>query len=112
MHAFGSHSLGSKEFPLMFSDSIARAVVDLSDEQPGSASHLKLIGNVLIVHMIEAAAEAHVLAAKSGLKNEVLDLAIGTMFPGPLAIYSKKMVTGAYHKEKVSLPAPDDCIRC
>ncbi|KAF2107337.1 6-phosphogluconate dehydrogenase-like protein [Lophiotrema nucula] len=81
---------------------IARSVINLSDEQPGSASHLKMIGNVMIMQMIELTAEAHVLAEKTGLKNELLHQAISTIFPGSCAMYSGKMISGEYHRQPLA----------
>ena len=40
----------------MIDNSIGRAVVDLSDQQPGAASLLKVVGNVFIVNTIETVA--------------------------------------------------------
>jgi len=78
---------------------IGRAVIDLSGKKPGDASHTKVIGNVLIVQMIESVAEAHVLAEKTGLAAENLHQVITSVFPGPFAIYSKRMMSGGYYKE-------------
>jgi 3-hydroxyisobutyrate dehydrogenase-like beta-hydroxyacid dehydrogenase len=74
----------------------------LGGELPGVASHTKIIGNVLIVQMIESVAEAHVLAEKTGLKAENLHQVITSVFPGPFAIYSARMMSGKYYREKVS----------
>lgn len=87
----------------MIDYSIGRAVVDLSDQQPGAASLLKVIGNVLIVNTIETVAEAHVLAEKTGLNIQHLHNAISVLFGGAHALYSKRMSSGEYYKNKVSL---------
>lgn len=42
--------------------SVAQAVVDLSGEEAGKASLLKIIGNVLIMTTMEASAEINVFA--------------------------------------------------
>ena len=81
---------------------IARAVVDLSGEKPSTASHLKIICNVIIVHLIEAIAEAHVLAEKTGLKVECLTKALGTVWGGPYGLYSERMASGDYYTKEVS----------
>lgn len=83
---------------------IGRAVVDLSSEEPGTASHLKSICNVIIVSLIEAVAEAHVLAEKTGLKTECLQNALTTVWGGPYGIYSDRMSSGDYHRKDVRKP--------
>lgn len=90
-------------YVLLTSRSTAKAVVNMSDQPPGTASKLKVIGNVLIVSLIEAVAEAHVLAEKSGLSPAYIDQTIRSVWPGPMAIYSDRMVSGAYYKDKVSI---------
>ncbi|KAM3069218.1 hypothetical protein ACMFMG_010735 [Clarireedia jacksonii] len=81
---------------------ISKSVIDLSGSPPGTASHLKLIGNVLIVQMIESVSEAHVLAEKTKLKAEYLHQVITSVFPGPFAIYSHRMSSGDYYKKEVT----------
>lgn len=56
--------------------------------------------------MIESVSEAHVLAEKSHLKAEYLHQVIESVFPGPFAIYSKRMMGGGYYKEDASLFFP------
>ncbi|KAF4625075.1 hypothetical protein G7Y89_g13096 [Cudoniella acicularis] len=75
---------------------VCRAVIDLSGEPPGTASHLKLVGNVLILQMIESVAEAHVLAEKTNLAAKHVHSMISSVFPGPFAIYSNRMTSGNY----------------
>lgn len=75
--------------------------MDLSDQEPGEASLLKVIGNVFIVNIIETVAEAHVLAEKTGLKIRHLQNAIDVLFGGAHALYSKRMSSGEYYKRKV-----------
>lgn len=53
--------------------------------------------------MVESVAEAHVLAEKTGLNIENIHQVIESVFPGPFAIYSKRMSSGKYYKEEVSL---------
>lgn len=82
---------------------IARAFIDFSDQAPGQATLLKLIGNTFVLQMVEALAEGHTLAEKTGLGNENLHQFIEVMFPGPYAAYSTRMMTGDYYsREKVS----------
>lgn len=85
---------------------IGRAVVDLGGQEPGTASLLKLIGNVFIVNMIETVAETHVLAEKSGLSVSNLQKAIAVLFGGPYKIYSDRMASGDYYKNEVCQLAP------
>ncbi|KAL9037833.1 MAG: hypothetical protein Q9214_005527 [Letrouitia sp. 1 TL-2023] len=85
---------------------IGRAVVDLSSEEPGTASHVKGICNIIIVSLIEAVAEAHVLAEKTGLKTECLQSALATVWGGPYGIYSDRMSSGDYHRKDVRRPLP------
>lgn len=80
---------------------MGRGVVDLSGQEPGAASLLKLIGNVFIVNMIETVAETHVFAEKTGLSVENLQKAIGVLFGGPYLIYSQRMASGDYYKNEV-----------
>jgi 3-hydroxyisobutyrate dehydrogenase-like beta-hydroxyacid dehydrogenase len=82
---------------------IPKAVVDMSGEPPGTASHLKLIGNVLIIQMIESVAEAHVLAKKTKLRPTYLDQVIQSVWPGPFAICSARMMSGDYYKKEVGI---------
>ena len=93
--------VGTDSFPAFDLSRIGRSVIDLSGELPGTASHLKVIGNVLIVQMIESVAEAHVLAEKTGMAAKHLHEVITSVFPGPFAIYSKRMSSGAYSHEAV-----------
>ena len=92
--------------------SIGRAVVDLGGEEPAKASLLKCIGNVLIMTTIEAIAEVHVFAEKSGLGTEHMTTLIETMFPRPPhTVYSSKMTRGDYYKGKVRPAQSNDSYR-
>lgn len=55
----------------------------------------------MILLMIEAVAEIHVLAEKTGLKNEVLHDAINVLWPGAAGVYSRQMLSGQYYLENV-----------
>ena len=48
--------------------------------------------------MVEALAEGHVLAEKSGLGTANLEKFLETVFPGPYMIHSKHMSSGRYYK--------------
>ncbi|CAF9932437.1 MAG: hypothetical protein HETSPECPRED_008360 [Heterodermia speciosa] len=76
---------------------IGRAVIDFSDQPHSKASLLKVIGNVFIINMIETVAEGLVLAEKAELGKENLHKFIEVIFPGPHALYSKRMITGDYY---------------
>jgi len=56
----------------------------------------------MIMMIIEAVAEIHVLAEKTGLKNEVMHDAINTLWPGAAGLYSRRMLSGQYYVENVS----------
>ena len=82
---------------------MGRANIDFSDQSPGRATLLKVIGNTFILNMVESLAEGHTVAEKSGLGNENLHQFIETMFPGPYTAYSSRLTTGDYYKrEEVS----------
>ena len=84
---------------------LGRAVVDLSGEAPGQASLLKFIGNVLIMTSIETAAEMITFAEKTGIgAQNVLKLFEALSPASPHVIYAKHMISGNYHKSKVSVP--------
>lgn len=82
---------------------MGRAEIDYSDQAPGKATHLKIIGNTFILNMVETLSEGHTLAEKSGLGSENLHSFIETMFPGPYTAYSGRLTSGDYYKrEEVS----------
>ena len=76
--------------------------MDLSGEEAGKASLLKIIGNVLIMTTMEACAEINVFAEKTGLGVKNAQKLIDN-FPHAAAhtIYSTKMINGDYYKEEV-----------
>ena len=81
---------------------VAQAVVDLSGEEAGKASLLKIVGNVLIMTTMETCAEINVFAEKTGLGVENAQKLIDN-FPHAAAhtIYSSKMVNGDYYQKEV-----------
>jgi 3-hydroxyisobutyrate dehydrogenase-like beta-hydroxyacid dehydrogenase len=82
---------------------MGRAVVDLSDQDPGKALLLKLIGNTFILNLVEAIAQGLTMAEKTGLGVDNLHKFIELMFPGPYTAYSNRMREGDYFKrEEVS----------
>ncbi|QDS69417.1 hypothetical protein FKW77_005151 [Venturia effusa] len=86
---------------------MGRANIDLSDQPYGKATLLKVIGNTFILSMVETLSEGHTIAEKSGLGNDNLHKFIETMFPGPYAAYSGRMMSGDYHKREEPLFAVD-----
>jgi 3-hydroxyisobutyrate dehydrogenase-like beta-hydroxyacid dehydrogenase len=86
---------------------MGRAFVDFGGQPAGKATLLKVIGNTFILNMVETLSEGHVLAEKSGLGTDNLHQFIETMFPGPYAAYSTRMLSGDYHKREEPLFAVD-----
>jgi 3-hydroxyisobutyrate dehydrogenase-like beta-hydroxyacid dehydrogenase len=68
---------------------------------------LKVIGTTFVLNMVETLSEGHVLAEKSGLGTDNLHQFIETMFPGPYAAYSARMLSGDYYKREEPLFAVD-----
>lgn len=84
---------------------MGRAEIDFSDQSPGKALHLKVIGNTFILSMVEAISEGHVVAEKTGLGTDNLHTFIETMFPGPYTAYSGRMMQGDYYqRDEVLIP--------
>lgn len=79
---------------------MARAIIDFGGQAPGKATLLKVVGNTFIINMVEALAEGHVLAEKTGLGGEALHLFLETMMPAPYAAYSKRMMSGDYYSRE------------
>lgn len=71
---------------------MGRADIDYSDQAPGNATLLKVIGNTFIFQMVEALAEGHTLAEQAGLGNDNLHKFVEAMFPGPYVAYSNRSV--------------------
>jgi len=86
---------------------MGKANIDFGGQNPGKATLLKVIGNTFVLNMVETLSEGHVLAEKSGLGNDNLHQFIDTMFPGPYAAYSGRMMSGDYHKREEPLFAVD-----
>jgi len=86
---------------------MGRAIIDLSDQEPGKATLLKVIGNTFIINMVETLAEGLVLSEKTGLGPDNLHKFIETMFPGPYTAYSTRMRSGDYYKREEPLFAVD-----
>jgi len=86
---------------------MGRAVIDFGDQPYGKATTLKLIGNTMILNMVESLSEANVLAEKSGLGSDNLYKFVEIMFPGPYTSYLGRMMSGDYYKREEPLFAVD-----
>lgn len=82
---------------------MGRANIDLSNQPQGKATHLKVLGNTMILNMIESLAEGLTVAEKTGLGADNLHLFIEKMWPGPYEAYSTRMRSGDYHKREEPL---------
>ena len=69
---------------------MGRADLDFSDQEPGKASLMKIIGNSMILHMVESLSEGHTVAETSGLGSDNLHSFIEAMLPGPFVAYSNR----------------------
>jgi len=88
-------------------DVMGRANIDFSDQAPGQATLLKVIGNTFVLNMVESLAEGHTLAESSGLGVDNLHSWIAVMFPGPYTAYSSRMLAGDYYRRDEPLFAVD-----
>jgi 3-hydroxyisobutyrate dehydrogenase-like beta-hydroxyacid dehydrogenase len=84
-------------------DVIARANIDLSGEDVGTASLLKVLCNTFIFSMVETLGEGLVLAEKTGLGTEALQHFVELMLPGALPKYAVRMMSGDYYKRQEPL---------
>jgi 3-hydroxyisobutyrate dehydrogenase-like beta-hydroxyacid dehydrogenase len=82
---------------------MGRADIDFSGQPAGKSTLLKVIGNTFILNMVEILSEGHTLAEKTGLGTDNLHQFIETMFPGPYAAYSNRMLTGDYYQREEPL---------
>jgi len=82
---------------------MGRANIDYSGQAAGNATLMKVIGNTFIINMVSQLSEGHVLAEKSGLGGDNLHNFISTMFPGPYAAYSQRMLDGDYYQREEPL---------
>ncbi|KAK9449702.1 uncharacterized protein V1518DRAFT_414416 [Limtongia smithiae] len=81
---------------------MGRLTIDLSDNADvGTALKLKVIGNTVILGMVESLSEGHVLSEKSGLGTANFEKFITAMFGmSPYLPYSKRLTTGDYVRDK------------
>ncbi|TVY30374.1 putative oxidoreductase [Lachnellula hyalina] len=79
---------------------VGRAIIDLSGEEPGKGSLLKLMGNVLIMNTMETVAELNVFAEKCGVGVHSMKKLMDQMFPNtPYSIYNYRMLSGGYYQD-------------
>ncbi|TVY36626.1 putative oxidoreductase-like protein [Lachnellula occidentalis] len=79
---------------------VGRALIDLSGEEPGKASLLKLMGNVLIMNTMETVAELNVFAEKCGVGVQSMKKLLDQVFPNtPHSIYNHRMLSGGYYRD-------------
>lgn len=80
---------------------MGRLTIDLSDDHDvGKALTLKVIGNTIILGMVESLSEGHVLAEKTGLGTANFEKFIAALFgQSPYLPYSKRLTTGDYVRE-------------
>ena len=86
---------------------IAKAVIDFSDQPPAKASQLKILGNTVLLGMVESIAEGLVVAEKCGLGTDALHQFFEAVFPRPYVAYSSRMRSGDYHDRDEPLFAID-----
>jgi 3-hydroxyisobutyrate dehydrogenase-like beta-hydroxyacid dehydrogenase len=77
---------------------MGKVTIDLSGEDPGKATLMKIIGNTFVLNMVEALSEGHVLAEKTGLGTNNLHKLIEIFLPGAYAGYSNRLIQGDYYK--------------
>lgn len=82
---------------------IARENILFEDQDPAKALTLKIIGNTMVLQMVESLAEGHTVAEKTGLGTQQFHDFVATMFPGPHAAYSNRMLSGDHVRDSVSL---------
>lgn len=85
----------------------SRATIDLSGQDVGRASLLKVLGNTFILNTVETLAEGLVASEKSGLSAEAYQQWMDIMFPGPFAKYADRMTSGDYYRREEPLFAVD-----
>ncbi|KAJ9257411.1 hypothetical protein DTO207G8_2165 [Paecilomyces variotii] len=85
----------------------SRTIIDLSDQEIGRASMLKVLGNSFILSTIETLSEGLVLAEKSGLGTDTYHQWLELFFPGAFPKYSTRMTSGDYYQREYPLFAVD-----
>jgi 3-hydroxyisobutyrate dehydrogenase-like beta-hydroxyacid dehydrogenase len=85
---------------------LARSIIVVGEE-PAQATLLKTTGNFITAAMAETISEAHVLAEKSGLSNDVLDELIRENYGTYAHSISRKLVEGVYCPPRGERPRSD-----
>ncbi|KAF9881384.1 6-phosphogluconate dehydrogenase 2 [Colletotrichum karsti] len=89
-------------------DAVAAREINMADEPYRKASILKVLGNTVILGMVEQLAETYVTAEKSGLGTGYLKQFVEAMFGGsPYPAYTNRMLQGDYYKREEPLFAVD-----
>ncbi|KAF6821612.1 6-phosphogluconate dehydrogenase 2 [Colletotrichum sojae] len=87
---------------------VAAREINMVDEPYRKASILKVLGNTVILGMIEQLAETYVTAEQSGLGTDYVKQFVEALFGGsPYPAYTKRMLEGDYYKRKEPLFAVD-----
>lgn len=76
-------------------------MIDLSGEEHGKASLLKIIGNVMIMTTMETVAEMNVFAEKTGLGTGNIQKLIEGFPKVAHTVYSNRMINGEYYQGEV-----------
>lgn len=79
---------------------MGREIIEYKDQPYGQATLMKVIGNTFVLNMVEMLSEGHTMAEKTGLGSENLHHFITTMFPGPYAAYSTRMMKQDYIRDE------------
>lgn len=69
---------------------MGRAEVDFADQSPGKATLLKVLGNTLVLNMVESLSEGLTAAETTGLGVDNLHAFVEQLFPGPFVAYSNR----------------------
>lgn len=85
----------------------SKMIIDMSGQDVSRASLMKVIGNTFILNMVESLGEVLVLGEKSGLGTDVCRQWVEAFFPGPVAGYAQRMLSGDYYKREEPLFAVD-----
>ncbi|KAF4773805.1 hypothetical protein HER10_EVM0004763 [Colletotrichum scovillei] len=89
-------------------DAMVAREINMADEPYHKASTLKVLGNTVILGMVEQLAETYVAAEKSGLGTGYVKQFVDAMFGGsPYPAYSVRMLEGDYYKREEPLFAVD-----
>lgn len=89
-------------------DAMAAREINMADEPYRKASTLKVLGNTVILGMVEQLAETYVAAEKSGLGTGYVKQFVEAMFGGsPYPAYTNRMLEGDYYKRDEPLFAVD-----